>query len=100
MMSLRFAGEQAFTQNALGLFQSTAFREVGVLRHQHIADVIRMIRKKHLPIEDPEGDEISVAGCQVLEEREGIPAKSHECRIDRTAGTWRVEGWQVFIYPL
>jgi hypothetical protein len=91
MMHFTFTGEQAITQDALCLLQGAALGEIRILSHQYIAYVIRVIRKEHLPVQDLESGEVSVAVCEVLQKCERVPSKSKECDIDETARSRRVD---------
>ena len=85
MMCFTFAGEQSIAEDALRLLQRASLDEIRILGHEHIADVVRMLRKEHLPVQNLESGEVSVAGCQVLQESKGILAKSKERNIDWAA---------------
>jgi len=76
-----FAGKQARAQDSFCLFQGAALTEIRILRYQHITDVIRMICKEHLPVHDPERDEISVVQGQFLQKSEWVSAKTHDCQV-------------------
>jgi len=82
VVSLSFAGQQAFTEDALCLLESTALGEVGILCHQYVANVVRMTRKEHLPVEDFETDEVSMAVFEILKKSQGTLAKSQERKIE------------------
>jgi hypothetical protein len=44
-----------------------------------------MLREEHLPVQNLESGEVSIAICQVLQESKGILAKSKERNIDWAA---------------
>jgi hypothetical protein len=77
-MGLPFTGKQPFSEDAFRLLQGATFGKAGILGNEDIADVIRMIREEHLLIQHFECDEVSIAATQILQKRQGIPAKSEK----------------------
>ena len=81
VVGFTFAGKQAGAQDSFRLFQSAALTEIRILRYKHVPDVIRMICKEHLPVRDPERDEVSVVQGQLLQKSERISAKTQDCQV-------------------
>src|SRR5262245_6529691 len=89
VMRFTLAGQQPVAEDAFCFLQGAALAEIGILRHQHVADVIRMFREEHLPVHHLECDEVSVTVSHVLQESQWIPSESYECGRKPAIGAGR-----------
>ena len=58
-MRITFVGQQTVAQKDTGPFERTAFREIPLVRDQHITDRIRMIYEHKRLRSKPEPDDIT-----------------------------------------